>query len=114
MTTHFYRKLFVFTAIIVLLPCLAFAKEYYYQDYEVEIFINQDSTFNVEEKQTYHLDGNFGYFFRDIERKKLDHFSDIEILDGGGNIVSNNQAEVSWDGNRKHIQWNFPRRDFFE
>ena len=38
------------------------AKEYYYKDYEVDIKINKDSTFDVTEKQTYYLDGSFGFF----------------------------------------------------
>lgn len=112
MVSYFTKKLLFLAAGAILLPCLAFAGEYYYQDYEVEIFVNQDSTLNVEEKQTYHLDGNFGYFFRDIERKKLDHFSDIEILDSQGKTIPRNQTEISWNDNRQHLQWNFTRQDF--
>jgi len=106
---------------LLLASCLAFlfgnfscvsAKSYFYQDYQVDIFINKDSTFDVVEKQIFRLDGNFGYFYRDLKRKKLDHFSDIEILDETENPISKEALKIYWQGDEKHIQWNFPRRDF--
>ena len=47
-----------------------FAKEYYYKDFEVDIKINEDSSFDVTEKQTYFLDGSFGFFNRDVSYKE--------------------------------------------
>ena len=50
----------------------SFAKEYYYKDFKVDIKINQDSSFDVTEKQTYFLDGNFGFLNRDVSLNKID------------------------------------------
>jgi len=106
------KGFFILFGLLFLFPNPVFAKTYYYQNFGVEIFVNKDSTFDVIERQTYYLDGNFGFFFRDIERKDLDHFSDIKVFDGDGNLIPEGQLDISWKGNRKHIQWNFERRDF--
>jgi uncharacterized membrane protein (DUF485 family) len=104
--------------LIFLFGCFSFfqsaqaAGNYYYDLIEVDIWINKDSTFNVVEKMTCNLDGNFGYFYRDIELKDLDHLSDVEVFDSQGNKLSKNQYDFGYKGNRLHLQWNFPRRDF--
>jgi hypothetical protein len=93
--------------------CQAEEKTYYYDSIKVEIQINRDSTFDVTEEQTHNLTGSFGYFYRDIELKKLDHISDIEVFDGEGRKLDKGEYEISNKGNQKHIQWDFPRRDFY-
>ena len=87
-------------------------KSYYYESIKVDIQVNQDSTFEVIEEQTYRLTGSFGYFYRDIELKDLDHLSDIEVFDGQGGKLNEDEYELSYKGNQRHIQWNFPRRNF--
>ncbi|MDP2946474.1 MAG: DUF2207 domain-containing protein, partial [Nanoarchaeota archaeon] len=83
---------------------------YYYENIDIDIKINKDSAFDVTENQIYFLDGNFGFFYRDIELKDLDHISNIEVFDSENNRVLN--PDISYKGNRLHIQWNFQRRDF--
>ncbi|MBZ9571968.1 DUF2207 domain-containing protein [Patescibacteria group bacterium] len=90
----------------------ALNKSYYYHSIEVDIQINQDSTFDVTEKQTYNLKGDFGYFYRDIELKDLDHISDIEVFDGQGKKLDKNEYKISYKRNRLSVQWNFPRKVF--
>ncbi len=87
-------------------------KSYYYDSIKVDIQVNQDSTFEVTEEQNYRLSGSFGYFYRDIELKDLDHLSDIRVFDSQGRQLNQDEYELSYKGNRRHIQWNFPRRDF--
>lgn len=87
-------------------------QEYYYDLIEVGIQINQDSTFEVIEKQTFNLVGSFGFFYRDIELKNLDHISAIEVFDSQGNKLNRTEYQVSHQSNRIHIQWDFARRDF--
>ena len=105
-------------SLIFLLGCFYFSQSaeavdnYYYDLIEVEIQINKDSTFNVVEKMTYNLDGNFGYFYRDIELKDLDHLSDLEVFDDQGNKLSKDQYDFKYKNNLLHLQWNFSRRDF--
>ena len=90
----------------------SFAKEYYYKDYEVDIKINEDSTFDVTEKQTYHLDGSFGFFNRDISYKDIDVITDIEVFDGENKKIPKGELEIKSKIGGKHIQWNFPRCTF--
>ncbi|MDP2910229.1 MAG: DUF2207 domain-containing protein, partial [bacterium] len=104
--------------LIFLFGCFSFfqsaeaAGNYYYDLIEVDIWINKDSTFDVVERMTYNLNGSFGYFYRDIELKDLDHLSDIEVFDSQGNKLSKNQYDFKYKNNLLHLQWNFPRRDF--
>ncbi len=87
-------------------------KNYYYQSIEEDIKIEPESTFIVEEKQTYNLTGSFGFFYREIELKGLDHLSDIEVFDDQGRKLNQDEYEDSHEGNKRYVQWNFPRRDF--
>ena len=106
----------LFLAIAVFIFCFniqtSFAKEYYYKDFEVDIKINEDSTFDVTERQTYYLDGSFGFFNRDVSLNKIDAITDVEVFDGNNNLISKNSLEIKSRINEKHIQWNFPRRNF--
>jgi len=100
--------------LVILIFCFwisdANAESYYYDSIDVEIYINSDSTFDVVETQTYNLNGSFGYFYRDIELKDLDHISNVEVFDSDGNEIF--KYDKKYKGNRLHIQWDFPRRDF--
>ena len=90
------------------------ATEYYYQDFEVDIKINEDSSFDVMEKQTYYLDGSFGFFKRDISLNKIDAITDIEVLDGENNKIPKSELDIKSGSGKTHIQWNFSRRYFSE
>lgn len=89
----------------------AFAKNYDYEKITVDIGINQDGTFDVTENMTYNLDGDFGFFNRDIALKGVDYISDIEVY-GGGQKLNEDEYNISTQSGEKHVQWNFPRRDF--
>jgi len=88
------------------------AQNYYYDSIRVDIVVNQDSTFDVVEEQTYRLRGSFGFFYRDIELKGLDHISNIQVFDGRGRKISKDAYTISSGGNSKRVQWDFPRRVF--
>ncbi len=108
------NKKIIFLLIIIgfFLYGIVDAETYYYDFIQVEIQINKDSTFDVIERQAYYLDGSFGYFYRDIELKDLDHISDVEVFDSDGRKLSKEEYEFKYKGNRLHIQWDFDRRDF--
>jgi len=114
--TKYFKPLFYF--LTTLFFCFniqtSFAKEYYYQDFEVNIKINQDSTFDVTEKQAYYLDGNFGFFNRDVATKGTDAITDIEVFDGNNNKIPKSELDINSISGAKHIQWIFPRRDFLK
>ena len=88
------------------------AQTYYYDNIEVEIFVKENSTFDVIERQTYYLDGSFGYLFRDIELKDLDHVSNVLVYDSDENLLDKDNYNFSYKENDLHIQWNFQRRIF--
>ncbi len=89
---------------------VADAQSYYYDSIEVEIKVNEDSTFDVSEEMIYNLDGSFGFFYRDIEMKGLDHLSDVRVFDSNGRELF--EYDKNYNGNSLHVQWNFPRKDF--
>ena len=115
-----YNKILLFLFLVIALSGIAFLcfaqddsiKSYYYDSIEVDITVNQDSTFDVIEKQTYNLTGSFGYFYRDIEIKDFDYISNIKVYDGQGEMFDEIKYDLSYENNRRHIQWNFPRRQF--
>jgi len=108
------KKILLF--FLVLIGCFwfssALAQTYYYDNLEVDIFVKQNSAFDVIEKQTYYLDGSFGYLYGDIELKDLDHISDVLVYDSEGNLLDKDDYDLLYKGNRLHIQWNFPRKMF--
>lgn len=105
----------IFSFLVFLLPQnYVFAKEYYYENIEASITINKDSTFDVIEKQTYFLDGNFGYFNRDIAMKGIDAITDIEVFDGNDNKISQDDLYIRTISGVKRVEWNFARRDFLD
>ena len=95
-----------------LVPQSLLAKEYYYQHFDVDIKINEDSTFDVTEKQTYYLNGNFGFFDRDVSLKDIDAITDVEVFDGSGNKIPKSELDIGSGRGEKNIQWNFSRRNF--
>lgn len=102
----------IFSVFLFLAITVSAAGTYFYKSIDVDIKVNQDSTFDVIENQTYSLNGNFGYFYRDIKLKNLDHISDIEVFDGNGEKLNKEQYKVSYKGSYVSIRWDFDRRDF--
>ena len=106
----------LFLAVVVFVFCFdiqtSFAGVYHYKNFEVDIKINEDSTFDVTEKQTYYLNGSFGFFNRDVSLNKIDAITDIEVFDGDNNRILKNELKIRSGIGEKHIQWNFSRRTF--
>ena len=111
-----FKLLFLVVAIFVFCFNIqtSFAQEYYYKNYEVDIRINDDSSFDVVEKQTYFLDGSFGFFNRDISYKDIDTITDVEVFDGENRKIPKGELDISSGFGEKNIQWNFTRRIFME
>ncbi len=57
-------------------------KSYYYKSYDVDITVQKDSSFNVEERQLYSYTGNFNKGYRNIPFKDISSISNIEVVDG--------------------------------
>ncbi|MEI6042593.1 MAG: DUF2207 domain-containing protein [bacterium] len=57
-------------------------KVYFYKNFDVNISVQKDATFTVEEKQLYSYKGNFNKGYRDIPLDKLSDIKDISVIDG--------------------------------
>jgi uncharacterized membrane protein YgcG len=56
-------------------------KSYQYDDIRVYLKVNQDSTIDVEELQTFDFTGNFHAGWRSIPFRMIDSISDVQVLD---------------------------------
>lgn len=113
----FKKSLIILISLTILFGVFGFTKAesdqiYFYQLIDVDITVNPDSTFDVIEKQTYNLLGSFGYFYRDIELKGLDHISNIEVFNNLDRKLNEDEYRTSYKNGRWHVQWNFPRKNF--
>ncbi len=74
--------------LFLLLPYPVFAqtKIYEYDLIDTKITVNQDSTFDVEESQTFNFTGNFHKVFRSSPLHRTDNISDILVIDGTKNV----------------------------
>ncbi len=83
-------------------------KEYVYEDFDVNIYINEDASFNVEEKQTFKFTGGpFTYVFRGVALKDLDKIADIEVLDESGQPWPENSVEIYNEGGERKVRIQF-------
>ncbi|MDD4179917.1 MAG: DUF2207 domain-containing protein, partial [Candidatus Margulisbacteria bacterium] len=77
------KKIF---AVAVLLPLLlltaAGAKSLYWERIDVDIYINQDSSVDVTEKQAYVFTGDYNGGYREIKLSGFDSLSDIRVAEG--------------------------------
>lgn len=68
----------------VFAPAIAKAqnRSYYYDNIDVTVTVNQDSTLTVEEEQTYNYTGKYTVGWRSINLNKLGSVTDVEVFDG--------------------------------
>ncbi len=82
----FNKKFAIFFIVFIFAFLLNFqmvsAKSYSYDLIDVKINVNQDSTFDVEEQQTFNYIGEYHTGWRSILLNKTDGISDIEVVDG--------------------------------
>lgn len=79
------KFLFFLVGVFLFLPSLASAQEnrsYQYDNINVQIQINKDSTFDVTERQTYNYQGEYHQGWRSISLNKISAITDIEVIDG--------------------------------
>ncbi len=78
------RLLFVLWLGLLIAPALcSYAQErsYYYDSIKYDISVNQDSTFDVAEQQTYIFNGEYHQGWRNIPLNKISRISDFEVVD---------------------------------
>lgn len=100
-------------------------KQYWYDNITTNIRINKDTTFDVEERQTYSYVGEYHKGSRSIPLNKIDNISDIEVIDGetGIFLIYSNKSLDKTDPNNwgkfnyykknnfQNIEWYYNLKD---
>lgn len=83
----FLTGFFILSTIFLLTGTPAQAKSWDFASFDVEIMVQSDGSFKVQETQTVNFDGDFSYFYRSIDHKGLKDIRDINVLDADGRPV---------------------------
>src|SRR3990167_10872261 len=57
-------------------------RQYWYSAIDTRIVVNADSTLSVEERQSYHYQGEYHQGWRSIALKDISRVTDVEVYDG--------------------------------
>ncbi|MEI7513242.1 MAG: DUF2207 domain-containing protein, partial [bacterium] len=81
------RKIFFTLSLFVALASFQTAyaqggKGYFYKNFDVNITVDRDSSFIVEEKQLYSYQGRFNMGYRNIPLKDVSDITDVQVIDG--------------------------------
>jgi uncharacterized membrane protein YgcG len=70
-------------------------RNYQYSEITTDIQINQDTTFDVEERQTFDYTGEYHQGWRNISLNKIDSITNIQVIDGvTGQPLSYSSSEL--------------------
>ncbi len=113
--------------VLLIFPGLLFAqvKSYSYQAINFDIRVNQDSTFDVTERQTFDYRGSFHAATRDIPLRLVGSITDVQVIDGATSAPLQFSAKHldkldpnSWgkytryrSGGTEHIEWYYNLAD---
>ncbi len=99
-------------------------RSYHYRSIDYTISVNQDTTFDVEEKQTYIFKGEYHAAERSIPFRKIDAVTDISVSDSGGmpleysakrldktNPTSWGKYTTYYKGGYQYIEWYYDAKD---
>ena len=95
-------------------PAYAQSKTLYWQRLDVDITVNEDGTFRVEETQEIvFTSGTFTYGYRDVDMSRLDSISDVEVREGDRVYQRSDSGapytfSTSRQGQYFRIKWHFP------
>ena len=90
------------------------SKTLYWQRLDVDITVNEDGTFRVEETQEIvFTSGTFTYGYRDVDMRYLDDISDVEVREGNRVYQRSDSGapytfSTSIQGRYFRIKWHFP------
>ncbi len=99
--------------LVLVIPASAQSKTLYWDRFDVNINVNKDGTFDVEEIQTIvFTQGTFTYGYRSIDTHLTEDITDIRVRDERGEYVENSSElpgtfTVTPDGSRLVIRWYF-------
>jgi uncharacterized membrane protein len=78
-----------------------------FEKWNVDISVNEDSTFVVRETQTFNFHGNFHWTVRDISKNKVRAVSDIKVFDEDGQELAPPEIEITENTSQVIIKINF-------
>lgn len=111
MRDRFSAFIMIFTTCILVFCCLSslsHAKEYEISNYDIEMQVNEEGDFLVEERITFHfIEGDFTYAYREIERNV---FSNLEFAGIEGLDVPVEDYELSGRRNLR-IKWYYDHQE---
>ena len=84
-------------------------KTYNYKNIDFVFTVNEDSTVDVIEKETFDFQGNFHNAFRDLLLNKVDDITDIQVIDAETNLPI--PFTVSHQNGEKKIEWHYDLTD---
>lgn len=129
---YFFKRIFIFIFLFIfLIPNFSLAadinenRNYFYEFIDITAQINEDSTVDITEKQTFNYSGQYNKGWRSISLKKIDHISDIKIVNGetGEALVYNKfilekndpnswgKYSVYQEGRNLNIEWYYNLSD---
>ena len=102
-----YLILGLILGLFIFSPVQAQEKSWYFDEWNVDIQINQDSTFIVRETQTFDFTGNFHWIKRDIVKRKLKKITNVKVFDEKGKELLPPEIEIIEDSDQVSIKVNF-------
>ncbi|MFH1366480.1 MAG: DUF2207 domain-containing protein [Patescibacteria group bacterium] len=109
------KKYFLIFALLILFlwPGGVFAQEksWFFDKWDVDITINKDSTFLVQEAQTFNFTGNYHWVTRTLVKTKGIRYDDIKVLETDGTRLSGSQVEITDGNTNTTIKVNFDLTD---
>ncbi|MFA5070524.1 MAG: DUF2207 domain-containing protein [Patescibacteria group bacterium] len=99
--------------ILFLLPGAVFAQEksWFFDKWDVAIRINKDSTFLVQEAQTFNFTGNYHWVTRTLVKNKGLRYADIKVYETDQSQLSGDQIEITETSSDIEIKLNFDLAD---
>lgn len=94
-----------------LLPQFVQAKSWQFDNWDVYITVNEDSTFDVTESHIYNFQGEFSWVQRDIPINRFREIKNIVVTDGGGNVLTEPDVEITESPLNVAIKINFSAKD---
>ena len=86
-TYNFMKKIFFILSLVITMLSFNVAhaqesKDYFYKNFDVNITVNRDSSFLVEERQLYSYQNRFNMGYRSIPLKNISDITDVQVIDG--------------------------------
>jgi len=106
-----YLILGLVVGLFIFCPVQAQEKSWYFDEWDVDIQINQDSTFVIKETQTFDFTGNFHWAKRDIAKRKLKRITDVKVFDEQGKELKFPDIEITEDSSQVSVKVNFDLTD---